>query len=75
MNNEGTVALNNHLQATDQVAALSWSDSKSGPDHAPVWTSICKLDGVEVGRGTGPLKHAARDAAARQALQTLGVAT
>ncbi|KAI0094497.1 hypothetical protein BDY19DRAFT_988333 [Irpex rosettiformis] len=74
MNNEGTVRLNNHLQATDQAHALVWVDTKAGPDHEPIWTSVCKINGVEVGRGTGPLKHVARDVAARQALETLGVA-
>ncbi|KAI0785300.1 hypothetical protein BC629DRAFT_1440418 [Irpex lacteus] len=34
--------MNNDLQATDQAHALVWVDSKAGPDHQPVWTSVCK---------------------------------
>ncbi|KAI0348141.1 hypothetical protein BDW22DRAFT_1424354 [Trametopsis cervina] len=73
MNNGATVALNNHLQSTDRLAALVWAESTSGPAHAPVWTVVCKIDNVEMGSGTGAQKHVAKDAAAAQALRALGV--
>ncbi|KAF8208422.1 hypothetical protein K438DRAFT_1573727, partial [Mycena galopus ATCC 62051] len=66
-----TVALNNYLQSKGQLAALSWEESTSGPKSAPTWTCICKISGQVRGRGTGSLKRTAKDAAAKQALESL----
>lgn len=73
--NDATVALNNYLQKTGQLAHLSWEESRSGPQHLPVWTSICKISGHEIGRGTGAAKHLARIMAAEAALEHLTQAT
>ncbi|EPT03479.1 hypothetical protein FOMPIDRAFT_87899 [Fomitopsis schrenkii] len=71
MANEGTSALNNYLQSTEKANLLSWDESTSGPRHEPTWTCICKIDGNEYGRGTGPTKQLARNAAASVALERL----
>ncbi|GLB35728.1 putative double-stranded RNA binding motif containing protein [Lyophyllum shimeji] len=67
----GSSALNNYLQNNSQLSSLSWQDSTSGPKNAPTWTSICKINGVPRGQGTGTHKHIARDIAANAALQSL----
>ncbi|EGO05250.1 hypothetical protein SERLA73DRAFT_174311 [Serpula lacrymans var. lacrymans S7.3] len=71
MSNEGTVALNNYLQATNQLTSLSWQDSTSGPKNAPQWTSTCKIAGQVYGIGTGTHKHIARNMASTIALNSL----
>ncbi|OSX67017.1 hypothetical protein POSPLADRAFT_1051173 [Postia placenta MAD-698-R-SB12] len=69
--NDGTVALNNLLQQKNQLTLLSWEESRSGPHHAPLWTSICKINGQEIARGTGAAKYLARDMAAKAAHEYL----
>lgn len=32
------------LQAANNLTALSWVDTKSGPIHAPEWTCVCKSE-------------------------------
>ena len=70
-----------------RVAALSWIDSTSGPEHSPEWKSLCKskmpficfvprlidfaVSGKEYGVGTGTHKHLARGVAATLALEVL----
>ncbi|KAI1794011.1 hypothetical protein LXA43DRAFT_999340 [Ganoderma leucocontextum] len=68
---DNNVALNNYLQNTGRLTALSWKDEFSGPRHDPVWTSICKINDVVMGTGAGSQKNAARDAAAGEALRAL----
>ncbi|KAI6031385.1 hypothetical protein PISMIDRAFT_385096 [Pisolithus microcarpus 441] len=65
------VELNNYLQSTGQLTALSWKDSKGGSAHSPQWNSVCKIYGREYGTGTGAQKHLARGTAAAQALNAL----
>ncbi len=43
----------------------------SGPEHSRVFQVAVVVDGVELGRGSGPSKKAAEQQAARLALQTL----
>ncbi|KAI0783362.1 hypothetical protein C8Q75DRAFT_444164 [Abortiporus biennis] len=71
MNNEGTVALNNFLQARNQLHLLSWEERNAGPPHLTQWTVTCKFGGEVLGVGTGAQKHIARDAAAAVALKAL----
>ncbi|KAG5715720.1 hypothetical protein E4T56_gene172 [Termitomyces sp. T112] len=71
MSSTGTSGLNIHLQNRGQLTSLSWLDSTSGPKNAPTWTSICKINGIERGRGTGTHKHIARNNAANVALAYL----
>ncbi|KIY72589.1 hypothetical protein CYLTODRAFT_486235 [Cylindrobasidium torrendii FP15055 ss-10] len=68
---DGTVGLNNYLQALGRPAALNWLETQAGPEQAPTWTCIAKIDGVEYGRGQGGRKFIARDAASDQALARL----
>ncbi|KAI0962304.1 hypothetical protein AcV7_001176 [Taiwanofungus camphoratus] len=68
------IRLNNHLQQTNQTHVLSWAESSKGPANALQWTIICKIGGQARGIGTASSKSAAKEAAALQALQSLGVA-
>jgi ribonuclease-3 len=43
-----------------------------GPEHAPTFVTVVVIDGEVVGRGRGPTKKAAQQAAAAQALERLG---
>ncbi|KAF9654161.1 hypothetical protein BDM02DRAFT_3181997 [Thelephora ganbajun] len=63
--------LNNYLQGKKKLTSLSWQDEESGPRHEVLWTSTCKLDGIEVGTGSGPTKRLAKAAAAKNALAKL----
>ncbi|KAF8894165.1 hypothetical protein CPB85DRAFT_1440583 [Mucidula mucida] len=68
---EGTIGLNNYLQAKDKLTSLSWVETPTGPQTAIVWVAVCKIDGVERGRGTGAQKYVAKDNAANQAIAYL----
>ncbi|KAJ8084727.1 hypothetical protein PM082_003504 [Marasmius tenuissimus] len=70
---KGTVALNNFLQGIGRLESLSWIHSTSGPANVPTWTSVCKIDGVPLGTGSGPRKYMAMDMAAEEALGKLTV--
>jgi len=69
--NSGTVALNNYLQATNRLTALSWDESTTGLEHSPMWTCVCKINGKPYGTGTGMNKQAARDVACKVTLEGL----
>ncbi|KAF9469724.1 hypothetical protein BDZ94DRAFT_22911 [Collybia nuda] len=80
MSNDAISSLNNYLQGKgrdnlDGLSSLTWVDSTSGPKDLPVWTSVCKINGVERGRGTGTRKHIARNQAAAVALNYLQAET
>lgn len=47
--------------------------SRSGPDHAPVFIAEVQIDGSKPGRGEGPSKRAAEQAAASAVLEREGV--
>ncbi|ETW86821.1 hypothetical protein HETIRDRAFT_166337 [Heterobasidion irregulare TC 32-1] len=66
-----SIALNNYLQSKDMLPSLRWEESSSGLAHAPVWTSICKIDDEVISTGTGSHKNIARDVAAEEALRIL----
>ncbi|KAI0361114.1 hypothetical protein OH77DRAFT_1516128 [Trametes cingulata] len=68
---DGTVALNNYLQNKGQLASLTWQEETSGPRHAPMWKSHCKIGDEVVATGEGPKRTSARDAAATRALAIL----
>ncbi|KZT37594.1 hypothetical protein SISSUDRAFT_1062693 [Sistotremastrum suecicum HHB10207 ss-3] len=61
--------LHNRLQQLKTSKTLSWKDSQSGVQHAPVWNSTCFVNDVERGTGSGGTKQAARDAAAKLAYE------
>ncbi|KAF8978317.1 hypothetical protein BDQ17DRAFT_1550578 [Cyathus striatus] len=63
--------LNNYLQEKQQSSLLAWVEQSSGPSHETTWTVQCKVDGQVLGTGKAATKQAAKDVAARQALQVL----
>lgn len=64
--------LNNWLQEHGRpTSSLSYEMSFTGPRHNREWTAVATLNGVEHGRGTGPNQDAAKEAAAKEALQAL----
>ncbi|KAH9950644.1 hypothetical protein B0H21DRAFT_502937 [Amylocystis lapponica] len=65
-------ALNNHLQGTQQSAALAWVTIPPSAQNGQQWTMECKIHGIVMGRGSAPQKTAAMRIAAQQALQSLG---
>ncbi|KIY46337.1 hypothetical protein FISHEDRAFT_75771 [Fistulina hepatica ATCC 64428] len=74
MNNQhidGSVRLNNYLQAKNRLNALNYEQYMEGPRNAPTWTVRVKIDGVVLGSASGRQIHIARDLAANQALETL----
>ncbi|KZT08417.1 uncharacterized protein LAESUDRAFT_811503 [Laetiporus sulphureus 93-53] len=68
---EWRMQLNNWLQANSKRNALTWDVSTSGPKHAPTWTAIAYIDGVQYGRGTGVSRNVATEIAAEQTLTAL----
>ncbi|MBW3578898.1 MAG: ribonuclease III [Actinobacteria bacterium] len=44
---------------------------EEGPDHAPEFTAVVSVEGIECGRGTGGSKKKAEQAAAREAYRLL----
>ncbi|THU80879.1 hypothetical protein K435DRAFT_873924 [Dendrothele bispora CBS 962.96] len=46
-------------------------DSSSGPPHALTWSSTVYINNQQYGVGTGASRGAARESAARQALQVI----
>ncbi|KIY48761.1 hypothetical protein FISHEDRAFT_73347 [Fistulina hepatica ATCC 64428] len=68
---DGSVLLNNYLQAKNRLNALNYEAYMEGPRNAPTWTVRAKIDGVVRGSACGKQRHIARDLAARQALNFL----
>ncbi|KAF8140652.1 hypothetical protein EV363DRAFT_1251392 [Boletus edulis] len=63
--------LNNYLQEVyrdDPSRHLTWEMSHEGPNNRPTWHAIAYLDEIEWGRGDGPSRGAAREAAAKEVL-------
>ncbi|EKM61458.1 uncharacterized protein PHACADRAFT_190624 [Phanerochaete carnosa HHB-10118-sp] len=71
MSNDSVSALNNYLQSIGKESSLSWFEERSGPEHNPEWTMTCKIDDKPIATGSGPQKQAAKDAAAKGALDKL----
>ncbi|KAF9021736.1 hypothetical protein BDZ89DRAFT_227693 [Hymenopellis radicata] len=66
--------LNNYFQARGDTTAVSYSEAVDGPSDKAQWTVICKVSGQTKGTGKAASKAAAKEEAARQTLQALGVA-
>lgn len=62
--------LQEQVQARGGVSPMYELIGQHGPDHERVFESAVLVDGVELGRGTGPSKQAAEVAAAIAALQS-----
>ncbi|KAJ7446511.1 hypothetical protein B0H11DRAFT_2085064 [Mycena galericulata] len=52
--------------------SVTYSADHTGPAHAPTWSVTCLIKGIEKGRGSGSSQKAAKETAARQALQAMG---
>ncbi|GJJ11670.1 hypothetical protein Clacol_005906 [Clathrus columnatus] len=63
--------LHNEMQRQGRLKALTWDDQVAGPTHNAVWTCSALINEIEYGRGMAPNRQAARDEAARQALQAI----
>ncbi|KAN0084122.1 hypothetical protein V8E55_007626 [Tylopilus felleus] len=50
---------------------INWVTAASGPLQRPTYTALFYLDGVEIGRGAGPTRGAAKESAAARALARL----
>jgi len=65
--------LNNRLQEMYHKQKVdSWEYEEHGPLHNSVWLAIVFIHDIEYGRGTGKTRHAAKEEAARNALEELG---
>ncbi|KIY46343.1 hypothetical protein FISHEDRAFT_75776 [Fistulina hepatica ATCC 64428] len=60
-----------HLQAKNQLSALTYLEWPTGPGNNPTWTSQAKINGEVRGEATGDRKMVAREAASRICLQWL----
>ncbi len=59
------------LHAVGSGAPAYLLECVEGPEHAPTFVSVVKVDGELVGRGKGPTKKASQQAAAAEALALL----
>lgn len=59
------------LHAAGSEAPLYLLECVEGPEHAPTFVSVVKVDGQIVGRGRGATKKASQQAAAAEALSLL----
>jgi len=70
---EYRLMLNNYIQRNPAAGALTWDCTSIGPRHAPEWTVIARINGVEYGRGVAQNQGVAKEAAAQQACAALGI--
>lgn len=65
---------NQHLQQKGKTIEWSFTDSAGqGSRTTPIWVVAALVDGAPVGRGRGSTKKAAKNEAAKQGLQEMGV--
>ncbi|KZT08779.1 uncharacterized protein LAESUDRAFT_757487 [Laetiporus sulphureus 93-53] len=80
-NDQYRMMLNNKLQSKKGLV-LSWTTKSDGPPHNPKWTATAlsfketeligdAVDGVEYGQGVGQSQGAAKEIAAKEALEKL----
>ncbi|THV01471.1 hypothetical protein K435DRAFT_793281 [Dendrothele bispora CBS 962.96] len=63
----------NNVAQSNRWQQPVYSDTFTGPNHSPIWTSTVHISEVQNGQGSGPNRGAARENAARQALQVAGL--
>ncbi|KAG8740365.1 hypothetical protein FRC10_004404 [Ceratobasidium sp. 414] len=68
---QGFISLFNELAMKHRLK-ISWEQQKTGQQHIPEWTMWLIVDGTLRGHGTAPTKQAAKEVAARAALQAMG---
>jgi len=52
--------------------SVGYPAEQTGPAHAPTWSVKCTINGVAKGTGSGKSQKAAKEQAAREALQAMG---
>ncbi|KAJ7727834.1 hypothetical protein DFH07DRAFT_851555 [Mycena maculata] len=70
--NSGNILSVINEAAMKRGVSVTYPAEQTGPPHAPTWTVTCVVGGIEKGRGSGKGTKAAKEAAARQAMQNLG---
>ncbi|KAG9084616.1 hypothetical protein FRC06_003977 [Ceratobasidium sp. 370] len=68
---QGFISLFNELAMKNRMQT-SWQQQKTGQQHIPEWTMWLVVDGTLRGHGTAPTKQAAKEIAAKAALQAMG---
>ncbi|KAG8708222.1 hypothetical protein FRC08_000054 [Ceratobasidium sp. 394] len=68
---QGFISLFNELAMKNRMIT-SWQQQKTGQQHIPEWTMWLIVDGTPRGHGTAPTKQAAKEIAAKAALQAMG---
>ncbi|KAG8691489.1 hypothetical protein FRC09_011612 [Ceratobasidium sp. 395] len=68
---QGFISLFNELAMKNRLVT-SWQQQKTGQQHIPEWTMWLIVDGTPRGHGTAPTKQAAKEVAAKTALQAMG---
>ncbi|THH17712.1 hypothetical protein EUX98_g9077 [Antrodiella citrinella] len=63
--------LNNALQKSYGVTALTWEQNQLGPQHAGRWEAVALIRYTPYGKGQGSTMGEAKEAAARIAYDTL----
>ncbi|KAI0040086.1 hypothetical protein FA95DRAFT_1566699 [Auriscalpium vulgare] len=63
--------LNNFIQSLQATQAFKWEFFQEGPVHAPTFTAYAIWENVEVARGQGGSKSAAKMQASKRALDFL----
>ncbi|QRW11876.1 double-stranded RNA-binding motif protein [Ceratobasidium sp. AG-Ba] len=68
---QGFISLFNELAMKHRMTT-SWQTQKTGQQHIPEWTMWLLVDGTPRGHGTASTKQAAKEVAAKAALQAMG---
>ncbi|KAI9462286.1 hypothetical protein BJY52DRAFT_1256160 [Lactarius psammicola] len=68
-----TVRLNNYFQSIGRVWSISYLEKDNGPAADKRWSTIVKIDGVEMGSHSAARRAVAKEAAAEQALRRLRI--
>jgi len=68
-----TVRLNNHFQGIGRVWSISYLEKDNGPTSEERWSITVKIDGKVMGSHSAARQAAAKEAAAQQALNRLGI--
>ncbi len=63
--------LQEYVQADSRKAIIYETESIDGPSNDPLFTVVCKVDGLIYGKGQGPSKKEAQKEAAKNALEKL----
>jgi len=68
-----TVRLNNHFQGLNRLSSISYQGTDHGPNVPNRWTVTVKIDGQVRGSYSAARMATARETAAQQVLDYLGI--